>query len=120
MKKNKQVSVRKLKLSEINELSIAVFICKTSKETEVKNYIHDIGGIVLSSIRGKGLSREGIAVAFGAYAQMNVIFAMCQKEIGKTLVHDISLKFKLHESGNGKGFLIDTEGYMGAKAPFIE
>ncbi len=120
MKKKVKVPVRKLKLSEIDELSIAVFICKTEKENELKNYVQDIGGIVLSSIRGKGLSRNAVAVAFGAYTEMNVILAMCQAEVARNIVQDVSIKFKFNEAGNGKGFLLDTEGYMGAKAAFIE
>lgn len=119
MKKNKP-SIRKLQLSDINEISIAVFICKTQKEAELTQYVKDIGGIVLSSIRGKGLSRNAIAVAFGAYTEMNVVFVMCQQEIARNIVQDVSIKFKFNEQGNGKGFLLDTEGYMGAKAAFIE
>lgn len=117
---SKKMAVKKLKLSEINELSMAVFICATKIEPQVKNYINDIGGIILSSIRGKGLSRSAIAVALGAYKEMNVIFAMCQTEIAKNIVQDVSIKFKFDLPGNGKGFVLDTDGYMGAKAAFIE
>ena len=119
MKKNK-TPVRKLKLSEIEEISIAVFICKTKKEPELKRYVSDIGGIVLSSMRGKGLSRGAMAVAWGAYDEFNVVLVMCQEEIARNIVQDVSIKFQFNKPGNGKGFLLDTEGYMGAKAAFIE
>lgn len=119
MKKNK-TPVRKLKLSEIEEISIAVFICKTKKEPELKRYVSDIGGIVLSSMRGKGLSRGAMAVAWGAYDEFNVVLVMCQEEIARNIVQDVSAKFQFNKPGNGKGFLLDTEGYMGAKAAFIE
>lgn len=120
MKRNKQLEMRrKPKLSEINELSIAVFICKTETEPELKTYVESIGGKVLSSIRGKGLSRNAFAAAIGAYTKVNVVFAICQTEISRKLVHDVSIKFKFNEQGNGKGFLMDTDGYMGAKACFV-
>lgn len=112
--------VNKRRLQDINEINIAVFICKTSKEPELKKYVSEIGGVVLSSVRGKGLSRSGIATAFGAYSEVNVVFVMCQEEIARDIIQDVSAKFKFNVAGNGKGFLIDTEGYMGAKAAFIE
>lgn len=120
MKKSKlPTSYHKPKLSEINELSIAVFICKTEAEPELKKYIESLGGKILSSLRGKGLSRSAFAAAIGAYTNINVVFAMCQTEISRRLVHDVSIKFKFNEQGNGKGFLINSDGYMGAKARFI-
>lgn len=118
MKKAK-MQTRKPKLSEINELSIAVFICKTSEESELKKYAEELGGKLLSSMRAKGLSRSSIAAAFGAYTNVCVVLVMCQQEISRRLVHDVSVKFKFTEAGNGKGFLLDTDGYMGAKAAFI-
>lgn len=110
---------RKPKLSEIDELGMAVFICKTSKENELKDYVTELGGVVLSSMRARGLSRNAVAVAFGAYTEMNVIFVTCQQEISRQLIYDVSQKFKFSQAGNGKGFLIDVDGYMGAKAAFI-
>ncbi len=106
------------KLSQINELNIAVFICKTSKEQELKAYASSLGGVVLSSMRARGLSRSALAVAFGAYTEINVILIMCQREISKRLIYDVSQKFNFSKPGNGKGFLLDIDGYMGAKAAF--
>lgn len=122
MKKDKKqmpMIVRGLQLADINELSIAVFICKREKEPELIQYATDIGGVLLSSIRAKGLSRGSIATAFGAYSEMNVVLIMAREEIAKSVVQDVSIKFKFDKPGNGKGFLIDTDGYMGAKAAFI-
>ena len=116
---NKKNSIRKLQLSDINDLSIAVFICKRNDETKLIEYCQDIGGVLLTSMRAKGLSRGGIASTFGAYSDMNVVLIMCLSETAKDLVHDVSSKFKFTEPGNGKGFLIDADGYMGAKAAFI-
>ncbi len=118
MKKNK-MAIKKLQLSDIDELSIAVFICKQTVENQLTAYVKDIGGIVLSSMRGRGLSRVGIASAFGAYTDVNVVMVMCLKDVAKDLVHDVSSKFKFNVPGNGKGFLMETDGYMGAKAAFI-
>ena len=122
MKKDKKkmpTIVRGLQLSDINELSIAVFICKREKEGELIRYATDIGGILLSSIRAKGLSRGSIATAFGVYTEINVVTIMARSEIAKSIVQDVSIKFKFDKPGNGKGFLLDSDGYMGAKAAFI-
>lgn len=120
MRKNKtKMAIKKLQLEDINELSMAVFICKTEKEQDLCKYAQDIGGIVLSSIRGKGLSRGAIARAFGGYSEMNVVLTMIRSEVAKEFVQDVSIKFKFYEPNNGRGFLIDTDGYMGAKAAFI-
>ena len=118
-RKKVKMAIKKLQLDDINELSIAVFICKTEKEQELCNYAQDIGGIVMSSVRGKGLSRGSIARAFGGYAEMNVVLVMVRSEVAKELVQDVSIKFKFNEPNNGRGFLLDTDGYMGAKAAFI-
>lgn len=116
----KKISVRKLKLGEIDELSMVIFICRTKLEPQLKNYVNDIGGIVLSSIRGKGLSSSAVAAVFGAYSEMNVVFVMCQKEIAQMVVQDTSERFQFNKAGNGRGFVVDIDGYMGAKAPFID
>ena len=42
-KKKVKMAIKKLQLDDINELSIAVFICKTEKEQELCNYAQDIG-----------------------------------------------------------------------------
>ncbi|MBQ8468663.1 MAG: hypothetical protein IJ542_02785 [Clostridia bacterium] len=119
MSKQNKFAIKKLQLEDINELSIAVFICKTKVEGELVKYATDIGGILLSSIRGKGLSRGAVARAFGGYDEFNVVFVMVRSEVGRDLVQDVSIKFKFDEPNNGKGFLIDTDGYMGAKAAFV-
>lgn len=117
--KQTNIPVKQLQLDDINELSIAVFICKTEVEQKLVKYATDIGGILLSSMRGKGLSRGAIARAFGGYAEYNVVLFMVRSEFAKDLVQDVSIKFKFDEPGAGKGFLLDTDGYMGAKAAFI-
>ena len=118
-KKQNSMSIRQLQLDDINELSIAVFICKTKDEPALVKYATDIGGILLSSMRGKGLSRGAIARAFGGYGEYNVVLVMVRSEVAKELVQDVSIKFKFDIPGSGKGFLLDTDGYMGAKAAFI-
>ena len=118
-KKQTSIPVESLQLDEINDLSIAVFICKTKDEPALVRYATDIGGILMSSMRGKGLSRGAIARAFGGYDEYNVVLVMVRSEVAKDLVQDVSIKFKFDEPGSGKGFLLDTDGYMGAKAAFI-
>ena len=118
-KKQNSIPVKQLQLDDISELSIAVFICKTKEEPALIKYSTDIGGILLSSMRGKGLSRGAIARAFGGYDDYNVVLVMIRSEVARDLIQDVSIKFKFDEPGAGKGFLLDTDGYMGAKAAFI-
>ena len=46
--------------------------------------------------------------------------SVCQKEIVDILMLSLCREFKLNEKGNGKAFVIDILGYMGAKGPFVE
>ena len=45
---------------------------------------------------------------------------MCQKEIVDVLMISLCREFKFNKKGNGKAFVIDILGYMGAKGPFVE
>ena len=119
MANQNKFAIKKLQLEDINDLSIAVFICRREVESALIKYATDIGGLLLSSVRGKGLSRGAVARAFGGYTEMNVVAIMVRSEVAKNLVQDVSIKFRFNEPNNGKGFLIDTEGYMGAKAAFV-
>ena len=52
--------------------------------------------------------------------EMAVFFAVARVEDIKDFMQFISEKFELALPGNGKGFTIDIDGYLGAKALFIE
>lgn len=117
----KKVYTRKLKLSEITELSIAVFIVPRENETKVCSLIEQNRGVVLSKFKGKGLSRASVLTGIGAFLDdVSVVFSMARVEEVKDLVTNVSYVLNLDKPGNGKAFVIDVDGYMGAKAPFIE
>ena len=119
--KEKKVYSRKLKLSEINNLSMLVVIVPREKESEVSEYIALRGGIILSKNRAKGVSRATIFSGVGAsVVPVSVLFTAARSEDAPQIITSLSEHFRLDIPGNGKAFMIDILGYMGAKAPFIE
>ena len=118
--KGKQLS-RKLKLSEIQELGMCLIIVKRELEPHAIDVVKDNRGIVLSRQRGKGVSRTGIMSSIGAgLTDVVVIWAMARVEEIYDLVNEIGRVLDLEKPGNGKAMVIDVDGYMGAKAPFID
>ena len=112
---------RKPKLNEINELSIFTLIINREFEQEAVDFICENKGIILSRCKGKGISRAGLLSGVGAYSSpVTCIFSMVRKEEAEMLADSVADRFDLHIAGNGKSFIIDSLGYMGAKAPFIE
>jgi len=119
--KEKKVYMRKPKLSEINELKIIVIIVPRDNEAKISTYISDRGAVILSKNRAKGISRASLFSGVGANeVPVTVIFASVRSEDSENLIMKISNDFRLDIPGNGKAFIIDVLGYMGAKAPFIE
>lgn len=119
--KLKKVYARKPKLSEINMLNILVVVVPREKEVKASNYIVERGGVILSKNRAKGVSRSSIFSGIGANeTPVSCLFAMARSEDAPELIVNLSNDFRLDIPGNGKAFLIDVLGYMGAKAPFIE
>lgn len=119
--KEKKVYSRKLKLSEINELKMLVIIVPREKEQKASDYVSKRGAIVLSKNRAKGVSRANIFSGIGANdVPVSVLFVAVRSEDAPKLILELADDFRLDIPGNGKAFLIDILGYMGAKAPFIE
>ena len=118
----KKVSLtRRPKLSEINELSIFVVIIDREFEREAVDFIKENKGIILSRCKGKGISRAGILSALGAYSKdITCIISMVREEESIDLADSVTDRFDLNTPGNGKAFIINSLGYMGAKAPFVE
>ena len=125
LKDNVKVKLRssnkKLKLSEINELSMAVLIIQREKEKELKKRIIELGGRILSISWGTGISRSTVFESLKIGTEdVSVFFVMARVEDVRDLMKTITQDFSLSIPGNGKGFIIDIDGYLGAKAPFIE
>ena len=112
---------KSLKISQINELTMCMFIVKRDSEKAVCSKIVEEGGVVLSVSRGKGVSRYSVLEAFGVGCnEISLIISQARREDAEELIRDVSTAFKFNVPGNGKGFALNIEGYMGAKAPFVE
>jgi len=114
-------SKNKLKLNEINELSLVVFIVKKSKEDKLKERLLSLNAKVVSIVRGLGVSRNTIfeSLKIGT-EEVSVFFATSRVEDVKDLLKLITEEFELAVPGNGKGFVLDVDGYLGAKGLFVE
>ena len=117
----KKAPKRKPKLNEINELSLSVFIIKKQQEERLKNRIKELEGEIVSITRGVGVSRATVfeSLKMGA-EQVSVFFCLTRVEDVRDFMQTITEEFELCVPGNGKGFTIDIDGYLGAKAIFID
>ena len=112
---------RKPTLNEINELSLSVFIIKRDKANELRTKINELGAKILSETRGVGVSRSSIFESLKVgNDDVSVFFTIIRVEDVKDYMQSISEEFNFAIPGNGKGFTIDIDGYLGAKALFIE
>ena len=118
-KKNKRV--HKLSLSEIENLSLCVFIVKKNVEQKLKASIIENEGKILSITYGTGISRSSIFNSLNVGAEeMSVFFVTIRVEDVRKFMRTISKEFELAVPGNGKGFVLDVDGYLGAKALFVD
>lgn len=116
-----KVAPKKPKLNEINELAFCVFIIKKQRALELKNRIFELGGKILSEIRATGISRNSVFESLKVGCEEVVVFfSTIRVEDVKDYMATISEEFEFLVAGNGKGFTIDIDGYLGAKALFIE
>ena len=119
--KLKSTKKKKIKLNEINELSLSVFIVKRENEQKLKERIQQLQGKVVSITRGIGVSRATVfeSLKIGTDA-VSIFFVLSRIEDVRDLMQTITEEFALNVPGNGKGFTIDIDGYLGAKAVFVE
>lgn len=114
-------TTKKLKLSEINELTISVFIVKRDNEDHLKARLNELGAKILSIMRGVGVSRQNVFESLRIGTDDCSVFLVTSRiEDVREIMQTISTEFALTVPGNGKGFTIDVDGYLGAKAIFIE
>ena len=118
LKKNNK---RKLKLSEINELALSVLIIKRANEDKLRNRIKELDGEIVSITRGIGISRSTVfeSLKLGT-DDVSVFFVVSRVEDVRDFMQTITEEFEFCVPGNGKGFTIDVDGYLGAKAVFID
>lgn len=120
-KKKLVIVSQRLYPSQINELSMCCFVVKKEKLDDLFAFIVNNGGRVLSAIECVGQSRSELVQTFdGFVANDYFVLAMCQKEITDIFMLNVVKEFELNKKGNGKAFVVDILGYLGAKGPFVE
>lgn len=120
-KKKFVIVSKKLYPSQINELSVCCFIVKSDELDDLLEFATNNGGRVLAAVQCAGVSRSSILDMISGYSyDMFFVFTMCPKEITDIYMLQICKQFELNKKGNGKAFVVDVLGYMGAKGPFVE
>ena len=120
-KKKLVIVSQRLYPSQINELSMCCFVVKKERLDDLFAFIVNNGGRVVSAIECVGQSRSELVQAFDGFVSNNYfVLAMCQKEITDIFMLNVVKEFELNKKGNGKAFVVDILGYLGAKGPFVE
>ena len=122
-KKSKKYVIvsQRLHPTQINELSMCCIVISEQKLDDVLSFIVNNGGRVVSAVQCRGVSRHSFAESLlGQSYDQYCVFAVCQKEITDIFMFNVCKNFNFHEKGNGKAFVLDILGYMGAKGPFVE
>ena len=119
-KKKYVIVSQKLYPTQINELSLCCFIIKNEKLDDMLSFIVNNGGRVLTASMCSGVSRNVLINSINASNNFHFVVAACQKEITDIFMLNISREFNINSKGNGKAFVLDVLGYMGAKGPFVE
>lgn len=121
MVKSRVKKKNQIKLSQIDELSMCVFIINRENEQKVKKRLDELQAKTVSILRGVGVSRYSMfsSLKIGTN-DMSVILAISRKEDVRKVMRTIAIEFSIAKPGNGKSFVVDIDGYLGAKAKFVE
>ena len=106
-------------LSDINDIKMIVFIVNPKIEKSVKESVGALGGRVLSVKKGVGIARNRSFV-LGEEYESYVIFAIARKEDADNINVAVAVEHNFNLPNTGLGFVIDIEGYMGAKGVLTE
>ncbi len=106
-------------LSDIDEIKMLVFIVNPSLEKSVKESVGALGGRVLSVKKGTGIARNRSFV-FGEEYETYVIFAIARKQDADNINIAIAVEHNFDLPNTGLGFVIDVDGYLGAKGVLTE
>ena len=109
------------KLSEVNDLSLIIWICKIKLEQDLKIRLGEFGCRVLLSTTAKGVSRKPILEILGLVSQdVQIIFSIARKQDVDSIINSVASQFDFSKPGNGKAFAVDIDGYLGAKGLLVE
>lgn len=123
IKKSKKCVIvpQKLHPTQIGDMSMFCVAIKEPKLDELFEFIVNNGGRVISAIPCHGVSKNSFENLVDGFVNNEyLVISMCQKEIIDVLMISLCREFKFNRKGNGKAFVIDILGYMGAKGPFVE
>lgn len=123
IKKSKKCVIvpQKLHPTQIGDMSMFCVVIKEIKLDELFEFIVNNGGRVISAIPCHGVSKNSFDKLVDGFVNNEYfVISMCQKEIIDILMISLCREFKFNKRGNGKAFVIDVLGYMGAKGPFVE
>lgn len=119
-KKHKHIKKKKFSLDQIDELKFVMIIVKPEDEKRVILRFEEMGGRVLLSKLGEGISKNKSLELLGLQTTESVlIFGCARKEDADNMLIALDAEFNFTEPGNGLGLTIDTDGYMGAKGLFV-
>ena len=111
---------KKFALEQIDELKFMLIIIKPELEKQVSTRLEELGGRVLLSKLGEGISKNKSLELLGIQTNQSVlIFACARKEDADNMLVALNLEFNFTEPGNGLGLTIDCDGYMGTKGLFV-
>lgn len=120
-KKERRTSTQKMfSLEQIDELKFLLIIVKPSLEKLVMDRLEELGGRVLMSRLGEGISKNKSLELLGIQStESALIFGVARKEDADNLLIALNMEFNFTEPGNGLGLTIDVDGYMGTKGLFV-
>lgn len=108
-------------LSEVDKLSVVVFIVNPEIQHDVKMRVSMLGGRVVSAVSASGVPRKPLLQVLGLVSvETFVLFCEARREDAKNLVEAIATEFNFVRPGVGKAFVLDVDGYLGGKGPLCE
>lgn len=120
MKKKSRNVHKRFSLDEIDELSFMVVITKPEFEKQIINRIASFGGRAFFSKKAEGVSKDKKIEMLGIQPVENVvIFATARSEDATNILVALNTEFNFSSPGCGLGFIVDVEGFMGAKGLFL-
>lgn len=115
-----KIKPKKFTLEQIDELKFILVIVKPSLEKQVSLRLEELGGRVLISKIGEGISKNKSLELLGIQTtESALLFACARKEDADNLLVALNAEFNFTEPGNGLGLTIDCDGYMGSKGLFV-
>lgn len=120
IKKRSHYRPKKFSLDQIDELKFVLIIVKPELEKTTTTRLEELGGRVLITKIGEGISKNKSLELLGIQTtQSCLIFACARKEDADNLLVALNMELNFTEPGNGLGLTIDVDGYMGTKGLFV-